>query len=59
MEGGGRFGSRMGRLLSSRVLLLWLGVVEGVLDRDVVAGGERAEAFYALNGTEGGLIECL
>jgi hypothetical protein len=31
--------------------------VEGVLDGDVVACGEGAEAFDALDGAKGGLIE--
>jgi hypothetical protein len=34
-----------------------LGVVEGVLDSDVIAGGEWAEAFDALDGSHGGLVE--
>ncbi len=33
------------------------GVVEGVLDGDVIACGERAEAFDALHGADGGLVE--
>ena len=34
-----------------------LRVVEGVFDGDMIAGGERAEAFDALHGAEGRLIE--
>jgi hypothetical protein len=31
--------------------------MEGVLDRDVIAGWKRAETFHALHGSQSGLVK--